>query len=75
MEHDANARQRRKAECAGEAEGVEEGKNAQDAVAVAQVEDLFELLHVGTKIEMGEHHALRFAGGAAGEDDRRGVVQ
>src|SRR5258708_26896949 len=40
------------AEGACEAEGVEEGEDAEDAVALVQVEDLLELLDVCGEIEM-----------------------
>ena len=70
-----DAGERRQAQRAGEAEGMEEGKDAEDAIAVVQMEDLLDLFDVGGKIEMRKHHALGFARGAAGENDCGGVIE
>src|SRR6516165_5572942 len=46
VKDDANAGERGQAECARETEGVEEGKNAEDAITIVEMEDLFELLNI-----------------------------
>ena len=70
-----HAQHRRQAERAREAEGMEERQHAHKAVVAVQAEDLFELLDVRADVVVAEHHALRLAGAAAGEDDGRQVVQ
>src|SRR5580704_370912 len=75
VEHHADTGERRKAERAGEAEGMEEGKNAKDAVAIVKMEDLFELLDVRSEIEVGKDHAFGLARRAAGENNCLGVVE
>jgi len=56
----ADAGERRKAKCASEAEGMEERKNAEDAVAIVKMEDLFELLDVRSEIEVGKDYTFGF---------------
>ncbi len=70
-----HAQHRRQAKRAREAEGMEERQDAHEAVASVQAEDLFELLDVRADVVVAEHHALGIARAAAGEDDRRQIVQ
>src|SRR5882724_5717942 len=75
MKDGADSGHCRQAEGACEAEGVEEGEDAEDAVALVQVEDLLELFDVCGEIEMREYYALGFARGAAGKNDGGRVVE
>src|SRR5271165_6415422 len=51
-----------------ESEGVKEGQNTKDFVPAIEHEHLGYLLNVRHNIRVGQHHALRIAGAAAGED-------
>ena len=75
MIHHPRPQHRRQAKRAGEAERVEERQDAHKAVRAVQAEDLFELLDVRADVVVAQHHAFRLARAAAGEDDRRQVVQ
>src|ERR1700692_365777 len=75
MKDGADTGHRRQAERAGEAEGVEEGEDAEDGIALVKMENLFDLLDVGGEVEVGEKDAFGFAGGAAGKNDGGGVVE
>ena len=70
-----HAQHRRQAKRAREAEGMEERQHAHKAVGPVQAKDLFELLDVRADVVVAQHHALRIARAAAGENDRRQVVQ
>ena len=54
---------------------MEERQDAQEAIVVVQAEHLFELLDVRADVVMGQHHALRVAGAAAGENHGGQIVQ
>ena len=75
MVHHPHAQHRRQAKRAGEAEGMEERQHAHKAVRPVQAEDLLELLDVRADVVVAEHDAFGIARAAAGEDDRRQVVQ
>ncbi len=75
MENDADASKRRKAESASKSKRVEEGKNAKDAVAAVEVEDLLNLFDIRHQIEMRKNYAFRFAGGPAAENNGRRVIE
>jgi hypothetical protein len=53
---------------------VEEWQDADHHVFVVHVDRLDHGLGVGHDILVGQHHALGLAGAAAGEDDRRQVL-
>jgi len=75
IKNDAGAQHHRQAERDGEAEGMEEGQDAQQPLRFVEGDDLAALLDVGEKVELREHHALGLAGAAAGKDDGRQSVQ
>ena len=59
----------------GESERVEERQNAKNAVASAERKRLPQLLGVGDDVVVREHHALRIARAAAGENDGGEIVE
>src|ERR1035438_5598209 len=66
---DAAAGEQREPDGDGEAEGVEEGQHADDAVAGIDPEELGDGFDIANQVVVGEHDALGDAGGSAGEDD------
>src|SRR5207342_2787022 len=74
MKHDANTRQRWQAKRSRKSKRMEEGKYPQNAVAIMQVVDLFNLFHVRRQIEMRKHHAFRLSRRSARENHRSRIV-
>ena len=72
---DADAENGGKPERDGEAEGMEEGQDAEEDVAFGEHEGLGHLVNVGHDVVMREHHAFGFAGAAAGENDGGEIVE
>ena len=58
-----------------EAEGMEKRQDAEHAIMVREIQDVTELLKIRENVVMREHHALGFAGAAAGKNHRCQVVQ
>ena len=54
---------------------MEEGQNTQEPVLGAEVEQLSELLGIGTDIVVREHDPLGVARAATGENDGRQVIE
>ena len=65
----AAAGEQREPDGDGEAEGMEEGQHADDAVAGVDPEELGDGFDLADQVVVGEHDALGDAGGSAGEDD------
>ena len=65
----AAAGEQREPDGHGEAEGMEEGQDADDAVAGVDPEELGDGFDLADQVVVGEHDALGSAGGSAGEDD------
>jgi len=75
VKDDADACEWRKAERPRKAKGMKKRKNAQNPIAIMEMEDLLELFDIRSQIEMRKHDALRLARGTAGENDGRRVIQ
>ena len=75
MKHHAHAEHGGQAERAGETERMEKRQDAQEPVVAVQAKHLFHLLDVRADVVMAQHHALRFAGAAAGKNHRGQIIQ
>ena len=71
--NDFAADHQRHPECGVQPEGVEDRQRAEDHVLMGPVHHVDERIDVAVEIVVGEHDALRNAGGAAGEEDERGI--
>ena len=65
----AAAGEQREPDGHGEAEGMEEGQDSDDAVVGSDPEQLGDGFDIGDQVVVGEHDALGDSGGSAGEDD------